>query len=175
MTKQLLWELTRFSERLSAAGWVALTMCVFNLLFFVMVWLPTHAELTKLNAPEAKHLDVTKPVPTKAEFLQGFVGKFPLSVERAGSIQKMMALADSMGLSLAEISYKTEQRPDDLLMHYHIDFSLIAAYPEMRKFFTKLMADMPNASLDSIAISRESVADEIAETKVRLTLHFVTR
>lgn len=174
MMARLLWRAVRFSERLGATGWLSLGIALFLLLFFVLEWLPAKNELKVLNMQQSHLSHEVKIPPSPENSLLRFSSQFPPSSERAACVQKMMKLAESMGLSIEEISYKTEQRQDDIFNHYHIDFSLIAAYPEMRKFLSRLLFQTPNASLDSIAISRENLNDEITETRVRLTLHFIS-
>lgn len=176
MMNQAKWITMRFIERLGMAGSLALLLAIFCIGFTSFVLAPTQAALSVLNAQkDAPVVTVTtKPLPSKAEQLQAFTQQFPPLANRTANVQKMMALAQSMQLALNEISYKSEQRPDDVLTHYHIDFSVMASYPKMRQFLSTVLATLPNASLDSIYISRENITDEAVATRVRVTLHFAS-
>lgn len=171
---QLKWIVLRFVERLGLVGIIALLLAVFCIVFTSFVLIPSQAALSVLNAQKDMPLEIvaSKPLPTKAEQLQAFTQQFPPLANRTANVQKIMAVAESMKLALDEISYKTEQRPDDALTHYHIDFSLVTSYANVRQFLSTVLATLPNASLDAINISRENTADEVVSTRVRLTLHF---
>ena len=173
---QVKWTAMRFIERLGMAGSLALLLAIFCIGFTSFVIAPTQAALSVLNAQKDTPAETitAKPPPSKAEQLQAFTQRFPPLSERTANVQKMMALAQSMQLALDEISYKSEQRPDDALTHYHIDFSVMASYPKMRQFLSTVLATLPNTSLDAINISRENTTDEVVATRVRLTLHFAS-
>lgn len=176
MINRIQWIATRFIERLGAAGSIALMIAIFCIGFTSFVLIPTQATLSALSSQKdtPNQTVANKPLPSKADQLQAFTQQFPPLAKRTMNVQKMMALAQSMKLTLDEISYKTEQRPDDALTHYHIDFSVVASYPIMRRFLSAVLTTLPNASLDAINISRESTTDEIVSSRVRLTLHFAS-
>jgi hypothetical protein len=173
---QVKWIVIRFIERLGVAGSLALFLAIFCVGFTSIVLAPTQAALTILNSQKEAPIETIKAkrLPSKAEQLQTFTQQFPPLANRTANVQKIMALAQSMQLALDEISYKSEQRPDDVLTHYHIDFSVLASYPNMRQFLSTLLTALPNASLDAIYISRENTNDEVVATRVRLTLHFAS-
>lgn len=173
---QVKWITMRFIERLGLAGSLALLLAVFCIGFTSFVLTPTQAALAILNSQKSAPVETitAKRLPNKAEQLQAFTQQFPPLANRTANVQKLMALAQSMQLALDEISYKSEQRPDDALTHYHIDFSVMASYPNMRQFLSTVLATLPNTSLDAINISRENTTDEVVATRVRLTLHFAS-
>lgn len=176
MINHIQWIGTRFIERLGVTGSFALLMAIFCIGFTSFVLIPTQSMLSALNSAHDKpnQTITTKPPASKADQLQAFTQQFPALTSRTANVQKIMALAQSMKLALDEISYKTEQRPDDALTHYHIDFSVMAGYPAMRHFLSAVLATLPNASLDAINMSRENSTDEVVTTRVRLTLHFAS-
>jgi hypothetical protein len=173
---QAKWMAIRFIERLGVVGSLACLLATFCIGFTSVVVAPTQAALSILNSQKAARVEniTAKPPPSKAEQLQAFTQRFPPLANRTADVQKMMALAQSMKLALDEISYKSEQRTDDVLTHYHVDFSVMASYPTMRQFLSIVLATLPNASLDAINISRENTTDDAVATRVRVTLHFAS-
>ncbi len=171
MISRITWFGYRFFERLGIAGILGFSTMILSLLFYWLACVPQRAELNELNVSKVRPMVVTQ-APDEEDILREFVNRFPKSVERASSIQKMMTLAESQGLVLNEVTYKSEHRQDDLLNHYQMDFSMISTYPEARRFLSTLLAQMPNVSLDSLTMTRDDVNHESIETRVRLTLHF---
>ncbi len=178
--QQLKWMILRFIERLGVVGNIVLLLAAFCIGYTCFVLIPTQTALavieSQTNAQNHAPIDIvsSKPTPSKAEQLQAFTQRFPPLANRTASVQKIMALAQSMKLAVDEISYKTEQRPDDVLTHYYIDFSVIASYPSTREFLGNVLASLPNASIEAINFSRENTSDELVTTRVRLTLHFAS-
>jgi hypothetical protein len=176
MIHRLQWMTLRFVERLGWIGCLAAALGLFCIIFACFVLLSSQAALSVLEAQKIAPSKViaNKPMPSKMEQLQSFTQQFPPLENRTANVQKIMSLAQSMRLALDEITYKSEQRPDDALTHYHIDFNVMASYPDMRKFLSNVLVTLPNASIDALNISRENATDEVVETRVRLTLHFAS-
>jgi hypothetical protein len=168
---RLHWILARFTERLGLAGTIAATAFVATITAFFMTWLPNKTRLAQIQTTP-KIIESTVKTSSAQDQLNLFLTHFPKTSARVSSVQTIVDKAKSMGLGVDNISYKSDQPQDDRLSHYHVEFNLIGAYPQMRQFMATLMATMPYASLDTITMTRDDIGQDFIQTRVRLTLHF---
>lgn len=174
MMKRMQWVGLRLAEKLGAIGLMVIATALICIVFVFFAWLPARESFNALKVVKNHTSEHVAPmVLTPAERLQKFAGLFPKRMERAAQIQSIMSKAKALDLIVDNVSYKTDQQANALLSNTHVDFTINSTYPEMRTFLNSVLTDMPFVSLDQLTISREDIASDVIEVRMRLTLHLV--
>lgn len=172
--QNLNWLVQRSWERLHQIAQIALLLCIAIGLFYLLVICPKQAKLNELRLiPSEQITRETDPALLQARALQTFTKTFPNMSERANKVKMLMDIADVHDLILDDVSYTTQQRPNDVLNHYFVDFSIFTPYEDAHYFINDVLYQMPNVSINKLSMHRESTSENMIETKLQLALHFV--
>lgn len=170
--QRLTWHAFRTAERLGALGLAGMLLLLVAAIAYLFWLRPLQRELETVeqmaNMPAAPLAQTQSPEQT----LQAYLQSLPDVSARATAAQAVIHMAEQQGLTLDEVTYKTEVRQDDPLAHYHMRFSLYASYPEIQRFLSQLLHELNYVAIESLSLSRESVQDDIVEANMDLVLHF---
>lgn len=170
---KLQWRLYRIFERLGWQGNTAMTLIIVAAIGYIMLLRPLAIELAGFN-----QASITKPkqAPSASESndanFSRFLTALPPLASRANAVKSLMDIAATESLVLDEVTYKTESKLNDSINHYHVQFSLIASYPEIQNFLSTLLNQLPYVSVESLTFRRDNAQDELVEARMHLVFHF---
>lgn len=107
---------------------------------------------------------------TPAEQLAEFYRLFPHERSSPEWLEKLVAVAESNGISLNEGEYKASNDKTGRLVRFQITLPLKGEYPQMRRFLAALPAELPVMALENVQFERSKVADPKVEARIRLVL-----
>lgn len=176
---RLVWMFRRLVTMLGPAGVTG------GLLLLVVAWFhgwvltPAQSSLLAMqtiSANMAAHLAQQRPLPiaitTEAQ-LAHFYSVLPEAsgVVLADSVAKVVALAQAEALVLEQGSYRLASDGTDSLVRFELVFPVKASYPQLRRFLRKALQDMPTLALESVSLSRPTIADASVDAQLRFTLY----
>lgn len=170
-TAQLKWRFYRFAESQSLVFKQALALLLIVLLGYMLVYRPQQFNLANLTEAQASKISSTKTVAPALD-LNAYTAQFPKIAMRAAKINALIDIAKQQNLLLDEVTYKSEVNNGQPLNRYQMAFSLFAPYPEVHRFLSSVLMQMPFVAVDSLNISRENVLDDVVEARVQLTFYF---
>lgn len=88
----------------------------------------------------------------------------------AAQVRRIAAIARAHGIGLPRAQYHTSRQAPSGIEHTDITLSFVSGYPQARSFIEAVLRDLPNASVDRIAIERDQALGSEAEVTLRLTL-----
>lgn len=124
--------------------------------------------LNRQLAPAAMALKLKADTP--AAQLAQFYKRFPAEGASPEWLEKLVAVAQSRGLSLNEGEYKVTREKAGRLLRFHMTLPLKGEYPQIRKFLAALPGELPVVALENVQFERQKVADPIVEVSVKLIL-----
>jgi hypothetical protein len=105
-----------------------------------------------------------------AEQLAEFYRLFPPERSSPEWLEKLVAVAESNGISLNEGEYKATNDRFGRLVRFQITLPLKGEYPQVRRFIAALPAELPVMALENVQFERNKVADPKVEARIRLVL-----
>ena len=108
---------------------------------------------------------------TPAEQLAEFYQIFPPERCSPQWLEKLVALAESRGISLNEGEYKATSEKGGRLVRFRMTLPVKGEYPQIRKFLAALPSELPVIALESVQFERQKVADPNVEAKIKLVLY----
>lgn len=105
--------------------------------------------------------------------LQTFYATFPKVKDAPDALEKLNDVAVTQGVNLAQGEYHLVRNGADKLARYEIALPIKTDYLHLRKFLSRLLADMPYVSLDSIEFQRQKISDATLDAQVKMTLFLV--
>jgi hypothetical protein len=168
------WRLRTLVEKLGPVGGVGVALLFGCAVFFFTAVAPVEDELASLQEQRMAE-DLARrngrPVVDSASQLDQFMTFFPTADTTSHWLGLVYAAASKEGLELAQGTYKVRGESGAGLMAYQVTLPVRGAYPQIRRFIGQVLADVPAASLESIAFQRERSADGAVDAKVVFTLH----
>lgn len=170
MMNRMKWMLTRFADTLGWPGLVALAFVIGFLLYLPLVRWPAQQRLEMLSTASLQQ-GVTHSVPETSA--STFLKQMPKPESLPHELQTIFDTAEGYGLLLDEVAYSKVRKQDERLERYHVDFAIDAPYPNIRIFLAEIMAAIPSAALNQLALTRDEVQSGDVHARVRLTLFLV--
>lgn len=173
------WILRRFLRMFGRAGATGGLLLLGVVWFHWGVLVPTQSNLLAMqteSADMAAHLakqrPLSLPISTEAQLAQ-FYSALPEAsgVVLADAIGKMVALAQVEALVLEQGSYRLVSEGSDSLAQFELVFPVKASYPQLRRFLRKVLLDMPTLALESVTLSRPTIADANVDAQLRFILY----
>ena len=166
-------------ERLGWAGVAGLALAAFAVAFYFASLAPLERELAERRAEAAalqQRLRMGESITGErkagpSEQLATFYAFFPAATSSPDWLGKIHAAAKSKGLVLQSGEYKLERRADQKLARYQITLPVTGSYGQIRNFLGDVLAEVPAAALEDIALKRESAGSATLEARIRLTLY----
>lgn len=162
-------------RRLGMAGILGLGVQLFCVPFYVSGLRPLQREIAA-QRDVAERLRARGPFrPVAAEGRDGelrrFHNLFPRVDQLPGELEKLFALARGAGLELQQGEYRLE-RPAAGLAAYRVTLPVRGAYPQVQRFVSAVLREIPVASIDALRFERHKAADSQIEAQLRLTIWF---
>lgn len=163
--------MTRFADTLGLPGLISLAFVIGFLLYFPLVRWPAQDRLEMVAAESAQRgANNSALAETSAS---AFLKQLPRSESLPQELQTIFDTAEGYGLVLDEVAYRKVRKQDERLERYHVDFAIDAPYPNIRIFLSEIMAAIPSAALNQLALTRDEVQSGDVHARVRLTLFLV--
>ena len=168
----LQWIMQRLLDSVGGAGFLAMGLAMVAMLYSLLLLWPAQERLATLENTLAMESGTvsSKVVKTPAQI---FLADFPSPDMLASDLQLIHEIANNHGLSLNEVAYKKDRRPDNRVERYYVDLIMIEPYQEVRMFIADVLAALPRVSLDKLIFVREDLKEGDVNTSMRLTLHMV--
>jgi hypothetical protein len=163
------------------SGPVALLLLLFAAA--VAAWMPRlerelqHArtDLAERSTMLRAHGWTTQREPSGDERLVQYVEAFPLPSQMAADLGDIHASADANHVALLKGEYQLKTEPDSPFAAYVVTLPVHAEYGLVKAFASKVLQDLPHASLDELRLSRETADVEVLDAVVRFTLVYRSR
>lgn len=172
------WYLRRSLNRLGLPGIVGLGLFAFSLAFYLSALAPLQNRQDKLRREiEVFRQKARLPgIPASsqadpAEQLSAFYRFFPATDSAPDELAKLYDAAREQNFTLEQGEYRLVRDRNGKALRYEIVLPVKAAYPQIRKFLAKALADIPSMSLDNVTFQRQKIGDALVESQVRLTLY----
>ena len=166
------------AARLDVAGAIGAGLATFGVLLFLSAIVPAREEIGRLRAQLARARVTPEHSPSSSEAaergrsqLAAFTRSYPTLREAPGLILRMHQIAARHDLTLDTGEYRFTEAADSGFGRYQISLPLHGGYTQVRAFVDEVLAQIPAAALDEVTITRNSVAAESIETRVRMTLY----
>lgn len=171
MINRMKWICTRFAHALGLPGLLAFVLAIGFVLYLPLVRWPAQHQLEMLSTASLQHGEThSAQVDTSATM---FLKQMPRPESLPQELQTIFDTAEGYGLVLDEVAYSKVRKQDEQLERYHVDFAINAPYPNIRIFLAEIMAAIPSAALDQLALVRDEVQSGDVKARVRLTLFLV--
>jgi hypothetical protein len=168
------WRLRALVEKLGPVGGLGVALLFGCAVFFFSAVAPVEDELAALQeqrmAEDLARRTGRRTVDSASQ-LNEFMAFFPTGDTTSHWLGLVYEAAAKEGLELAQGTYKVRGESGVGLMAYQVTLPVRGAYPQIRRFIGQVLADVPAASLESIAFQRERSADGAVDAKVVFTLH----
>ena len=168
------WRLRALVEKLGPVGGLGAALLFGCAVFYLTAVAPAEENLASLQEQRMAE-DLARrngrPVVDSASQLDQFMAFFPTADTTSHWLGLVYTAASKEGLELAQGTYKVRGESGAGLTAYQVTLPVRGAYPQIRRFIGQVLADVPAASLESIAFQRERSADGAVDAKVVFTLH----
>lgn len=180
LPKQLSWHTRRTVEQLGLPGIAGLGLLAFCAMFYVANEAPLHKEVQSLQHETVVMQARSKPTPEQVRQqpnrqLEAFYESFPAVRAAPDSLGLLRQTALEQGVALEQGEYHLVRNGTDKLVRYEISLPVKADYMHLRKFLSRLLADMPHVMLESVDFQRQKISDTMLDAQVKLTLFLVER
>jgi Tfp pilus assembly protein PilO len=105
---------------------------------------------------------------------QAELARFYAMLAPANTVQEVLErlhkAAAAEGLALQQAEYRPASESAGRLARHEIFLPLRGRYPEIRRFVSQAVRDIPGLALDSVSIQRANIGAETGEAQVRMTL-----
>lgn len=132
--------------------------------------LPLELEAADLEA-RAERL-ARQPRPAAAMAPSGALAdSLPSGANAPEGVARLFAAATHAGLSLEQGTYRPVGAKEGGPRRYQITLPVSGDYPALRAFLAETLERQPGLALDSLVLTRESMADATVEARLSLTLY----
>jgi Tfp pilus assembly protein PilO len=134
-------------------------------------------ELTKqrhlnveLANPIKQTLATTKKI-SSSDLTQRFYVLLPKNAETDALSERILQLADGMGLVFERAEFSATQNADSALIQHQIKLPVKGSYVQIRQFLNTLFNEQATLALTEMQIRREDVFTDMVEANLVLTLY----
>lgn len=178
--KLFVWHIRRTVEQLGLTGIAGLSLLAFCAMFYVANEVPLREEVQALQHEAVAMQARSRPTPEQVRQqpnrqLEAFYESFPAVKTAPDSLGLLHQTALEQGVTLEQGEYHLVRNGADKLVRYEISLPVKSDYMHLRKFLSRLLVDMPHATLDSMDFQRQKISDTMLDAQVKLTLFLVER
>ena len=168
----------RSAARLAWPGALGLALLLLVSGFYVATLRPEGQQLQVLqrqvalarhSAPASIKGSATTAAPT--DQLAAFQTFLPATSELPDLMGKLFAASTAQGLQLDAGEYRVLQESSAGMTQFQITLPVHASYPQIRKFVSLAMSQIPSLSLDGIQFERQNVGESAVNARIRLTVY----
>lgn len=171
---QFIWQLDRTRRQLGIYGVCGAAMLAISFVLALFSVLPAWLEVRALDQSlqtgrqQSKALQSPGGQPASSLTIQ----QMPASTDMSAQMRRVHELADQRGLGIGRAEYRLSPMADSALMQYEMLFSLSADYPRLRQYLADILAQLPNAALQEIEMTRPDVNAGEITAKVVLAFYY---
>lgn len=164
-------------------GWIwPLVICAALLVLFLKVaWGPhqqrslrlADTEVTQLRIEQKRRLSgvVALAQPSTEELLLTQLAQTSYAESQLSDLLRQIAqLAKAKGLLIAQSEFQSSNEGHGGLRQQLVTLPVRASYPQLRQFVEELLLKFPGLSVDQLVLKRETVAQDRADVRLRLSL-----
>ena len=179
---RLAWLARDVRRAIGLPGAVGAAILAAALLFYAVAVLPVAAEASALEreiaaleaagdtaAAQGTREKPSDPVLQLAEFYRFF----PKSSQAPDDLAKLHGLAAMHQVQLDQGTYRLVRDRAGKLLMYEIALPVKGDYPQLRKFMSQALTEIPHLSLDSVSFQRQKAGDTTLESQIKFTLFLV--
>lgn len=178
--KSLPWSVTLsyWSRRVGVVGWMGAACMVAALLYFALELVPAARRVRTLGESQAAlQLRLTqqsdpqrKVEQSPAQQLASFFEDFPTDTDIPGVLANIydVAAAHKLALEFGEYSFTPSQ--NGRLDQFRITLPVKGSYPQIRQFASEVLEAHPALALESLALRREKLAEDVVDGRLVLLL-----
>jgi hypothetical protein len=178
---KLAWHARALRRAVGLPGAAGAAILAAALLFYAAAVLPVAAESAALGR-EIAALEAARPPaaegarekpPDPVRQLAEFYRFFPKSSQAPDDLAKLHALAAVHQVQLDQGTYRLVRGRVGKLLMYEIALPVKGDYPQLRKFMSQALTEIPHLSLDSVSFQRQKAGDTTLESQIKFTLFLV--
>jgi hypothetical protein len=177
---KLAWHARALRRAVGLPGAVGAGILAAALLFYAVAVLPVAAESAALGR-EIAALEAARPAAEGApekpsdpvRQLAEFYRFFPNSSQAPDDLAKLHELAAVHRVQLDQGTYRLVRDRVGKLLMYEIALPVKGDYPQLRKFMSQALTEIPHLSLDSVSFQRQKAGDTALESQIKFTLFLV--
>jgi hypothetical protein len=162
---------------LGPAGVAGLGVLCFCLAFELGTLAPVRQDLEKRVAEFERGRQKPSALPVAAHRdelrLDRFYASFPPSERLTDEIAALNAHAKAAGIRLPQAEYRMDTS-DAGLVAYRVTLPVRGSYGELRGFVSRVLEQMPTASVDGMSFQRRKASQGVLEAQIRLTIYLRT-
>lgn len=180
LTPRLAWQARASARRAGVPGAVAVGVLAAVLMVYLGAVRPAaqasaalQREIAAVEAlrhapPDAAGQRPADPVQQLADFYRFF----PKTGKASDNLVKLHEVAALHGLQMEQGSYRLLRDRGGKLSLYEITLPVKGEYPQLRKFMSQALAELPHLALDSVSFQRQKAGDATLESQIKFTLFF---
>lgn len=162
-------------------GWLLLAMLAILLLTAQLLVLPKLAQQLDSQRKQLQQLQLeqsnlprTTALPLQAtgdkKILDQLISVSIPEAEFSDVLRKIAIMAERNGVVLSQSDYQNSTKGHGGLNRLQVTLPLRASYPQLKQFIGEVLFEFPGVSLDDLVLKRESVAQNQAEIRIKLSL-----
>lgn len=175
---RLVWVARDIQRVIGLPGSLGAGLLAASLLFYGVAIFPMARESAALEREIAatdarRHApggEATQPPADPVRQLADFYRFFPKSSQASDDLAKLHAVAAKHQVRLEQGTYRLSRDKAGKLSLYEIALPVRGDYPQLRKFMSQALADIPHLSLDSVTFQRQKSGDTTLESQIKFTL-----
>jgi hypothetical protein len=177
---RLAWHARELRRAVGLPGVAGAALLGASLLFYGAAVLPVAAEsaalereLAALEAARQPAAGVREKPSDPVRQLAEFYRFFPQSSKAPDDLAKLHELAAVHHIQLDQGTYRLVRDRVGKLLMYEISLPVKSDYPQLRKFMSQALTEIPYLSLDSVSFQRQKAGDTTLESQIKFTLFLV--
>lgn len=166
-------------SRLGVPGIAAIGMLTACAAFYASVMMPMGARIDEVQESVRSLSERVEQVTRGsrqgdlpvAEQLAEFYRLFPQQNQLTDTVGKVFEIAGLQGIALQQGEYRVAEDQAGKLRRFQMVLPVKAEYPNIRRFLTRLAADVPTVVLEHIQFERQKIGDLQVEATIKLALY----
>lgn len=162
-------------------GWLVLailTMLLLTSQFFLLPNLKQERSLVRKQLQqlqlEQESLSRNTPPPVPVSQNKKILNQlYSVSISEADFskvLRRIAEMAQYHGVGMSQSEYQSSTKGHGGLKRLQVTLPLRTSYPQLKQFIEQVLFEFPGVSLDELVLKRESVAQNQAEVRVKLSL-----
>ncbi|MEY2689783.1 MAG: hypothetical protein RL375_3982 [Pseudomonadota bacterium] len=174
MMNRLIWWIERRTPQLAAGAGGALIVGALALHGLIVA--PLEQQRLALGSQAARQAATRGATEAQAAAdsppaqLASFYAHFDTAVPLADGLERVHRAAKRLGIELSSADYQLSTPSDRKLARYRMNVNLRASYPQLRRFVSHVLHELPTLALDQIDVQRNEIGD--TELEARLSFSF---
>ena len=175
---RLAWHARDVRRRIGLPGVIGVLILLAAVVFYGTVAMPAAYEsaalakdIAALEAARGSPSDnAQKRAPDPVQQLEEFYRFFPRGQQAADDLARLHGAAAAHNVQLEQGTYRMVKDRVGKLFLYEITLPVRGDYPQIRKFISQVLTEIPHLALDSVSFQRQKAGDATLESQIKFTL-----